>query len=59
MEIGKALKEAREMQNLSLEQVEEKTKIRRKYLQALENEQYDILPGQVYAKAFLKSFFFL
>jgi len=56
VEIGKALKEAREMQNLSLEQVEEKTKIRRKYLQALENEQYDILPGQVYAKAFLKSY---
>jgi cytoskeleton protein RodZ len=56
VDIGKALKEAREMQNISLEQVEEETKIRRKYLQALENEQYDILPGQVYAKAFLKSY---
>lgn len=56
MEIGKSLKEARTARKLSLEEVEEETKIRRKYLQALENEQYDVLPGQVYAKAFLKNY---
>lgn len=56
MEIGSSLKEAREARKLSLEEVEEETKIRRKYLQALENEQYDVLPGQVYAKAFLKNY---
>jgi cytoskeletal protein RodZ len=56
VEIGNSLKEAREARNLSLEEVEEETKIRRKYLQALENEQYDVLPGQVYAKAFLKNY---
>lgn len=56
MEIGNSLKEAREARKLSLEEVEEETKIRRKYLQALENEQYDVLPGQVYAKAFLKNY---
>jgi cytoskeleton protein RodZ len=56
MEIGKSLKEAREALKLSLEEVEEETKIRRKYLQALENEQYDVLPGKVYAKAFLKNY---
>ncbi|MDD4237169.1 MAG: DUF4115 domain-containing protein [Desulfotomaculaceae bacterium] len=56
MEIGNSLKEAREARKLSLEEVEEGTKIRRKYLQALENEQYDVLPGKVYAKAFLKNY---
>ncbi|TEB16616.1 Helix-turn-helix domain protein [Pelotomaculum sp. FP] len=56
MEIGNSLKEAREARKLSLEEVEEETKIRRKYLQALENEQYEVLPGQVYAKAFLKNY---
>ena len=56
MEIGKALKEAREARGLSLEAVEEETKIRRKYLQALEGEQFQILPGPIYAKAFLKNY---
>lgn len=56
MEIGSSLKAAREARKLSLEEVEEETKIRRKYLQALENEQYDVLPGQVYARAFLKNY---
>ena len=52
MEIGQELKAAREAMGLSLEEVEQATKIRRKYLQALENEQFDLLPGAVYAKAF-------
>lgn len=56
MEIGQKLKEARETLGLSLETVEHETKIRRKYLQALENEQFDLLPGEVYAKAFLKNY---
>jgi cytoskeletal protein RodZ len=56
MEIGQELKAAREAMGLSLEEVEQATKIRRKYLQALENEQFDLLPGAVYAKAFLKNY---
>jgi cytoskeletal protein RodZ len=56
MEIGRELKEAREALGLSLEAVEQETKIRRKYLQALEKEQFDLLPGEVYAKAFLKNY---
>ncbi len=56
MEIGKTLKEAREAMGLSLEAVEEETKIRRKYIQALEQEQFQILPGSIYAKAFLKNY---
>lgn len=56
MEIGKILKEAREARGLTLEAVEEETKIRRKYIQALEQEQFQILPGPIYAKAFLKNY---
>ena len=56
MEIGQELKAAREAMGLSPEEVEQATKIRRKYLQALENEQFDLLPGAVYAKAFLKNY---
>jgi len=56
MEIGKRLKEAREDRGLTLEAVEEETKIRRKYLRALEEEQFQVLPGPVYAKAFLKTY---
>ncbi|MCG9969725.1 DUF4115 domain-containing protein [Pelotomaculum terephthalicicum JT] len=56
MEIGKRLKEAREEKGLTLEAVEEETKIRRKYLRALEEEQFQVLPGPVYAKAFLKTY---
>jgi len=56
VEIGKTLKEAREAMGLSLEAVEEETKIRRKYIQALEQEQFQVLPGPIYAKAFLKNY---
>jgi len=56
VEIGKRLKEAREERGLTLEAVEEETKIRRKYLRALEEEQFQVLPGPVYAKAFLKTY---
>lgn len=56
MEIGEKLKKAREAKGLTLEAVEEETKIRRKYLQAMEEEQFQILPGPIYAKAFLKNY---
>ena len=56
MEIGDRLREARMAKNLTLEDVEAETKIRRKYILALEEEQFDILPGKVYAKAFLKTY---
>lgn len=39
-----------------MEQVEEETKVRTKYLEALENERYDILPGNVYALGFLSKY---
>jgi len=56
VEIGQKLKEARLNKGLTLQAVEDETKIRRKYLQALEEEQFQVLPGPVYAKAFLKTY---
>ena len=54
--IGAALKEERERQGLSLEDLEERTKIRTRYLRALENEDWDIIPGPAYVRAFLRTY---
>lgn len=57
MHIGSILKEARETQGWSLEEVAEKTKIRYKYIQALEDGSFEILPGgRVYAKGFIRNY---
>ncbi|KUK83694.1 MAG: hypothetical protein XD97_0119 [Pelotomaculum thermopropionicum] len=56
MDIGDRLKEARKASGLTLEAVEERTKIRRKYIKALEEERFEVLPGPIYAKAFLKNY---
>lgn len=39
-----------------MEDVEEQTKIRKRYLEALENEHFYILPGQVYVRGFIRSY---
>jgi transcriptional regulator with XRE-family HTH domain len=54
--LGQVLKEAREARGHSLDHAEEETKIRKKYLAALEEEQYHVLPGRVYTKAFLRTY---
>lgn len=41
---------------ISLEAAEENTKIRRKYLEAMENDNFDVLPGKVYVKGFIKNY---
>jgi hypothetical protein len=53
-EIGSSLRRARERLGLELPQVEEATRIRAKYLRALEDEHFDVLPGAAYAKGFLR-----
>ena len=41
---------------IDISEVEEQTKIRAKYLRAIENEEWDLLPGSVYAKSFLRTY---
>lgn len=55
-EIGSAIREQRERLGLSIEDVREKTLIRRKYLLAVEEGDDSAAPGQVYFKGFLKSY---
>src|SRR5207253_262178 len=55
-EIGNSLREARLRQHLEFPQVEQATKIRGKYLRALEEEQFDVLPSQTYVKGFLRTY---
>jgi transcriptional regulator with XRE-family HTH domain len=55
LEIGRTLQLAREKRGLSLQQVEEATKIRTRYLRDLENENFDVLPA-VYVLGSLKTY---
>jgi cytoskeletal protein RodZ len=52
-EIGSSLREARMRQGLDFEEMEERTKVRKKYLRHLEDERFDQLPGHTYTKGFL------
>ncbi|HWB56093.1 MAG TPA: RodZ domain-containing protein [Gaiellaceae bacterium] len=55
-EIGNSLREARLRQGLDFTRIEEETKIRGKYLRALEDEQFEALPGETYVKGFLRTY---
>jgi len=55
-EIGATLREARVRQDLDFPELEERTKIRPKYLRALENEQFEALPAPTYVRGFLRSY---
>jgi hypothetical protein len=55
-EIGNSLREARLRRGVDFAQAELTTKIRGKYLRALEDEQFDVLPAQTYVKGFLRTY---
>lgn len=55
-ELGLRLKNARAEKNISLEELQSTTKIQKRYLQAIEEGNLDILPGHFYARAFVKSY---
>jgi len=55
-EIGNSLREARMRQGLDYPQVELATKIRVKYIRALEEDQFAVLPAQTYVKGFLRTY---
>jgi cytoskeleton protein RodZ len=54
--IGETLREARMRQRLDIADVESRTKIRAKYLRALENEEFGMLPGPTFVKTFLRTY---
>jgi cytoskeletal protein RodZ len=54
--VGNNLREARGRRKLSLEEVEDATKIRGRYLLAIEDEDWDQLPSDTYARAFIRTY---
>jgi cytoskeleton protein RodZ len=54
--IGPVLEQARKERGLTLDDVEQATKIRKRYLAGLEREDYGVLPDAVYAQGFLKTY---
>ena len=55
-DFGSHLKHEREMRGISLEEIAASTKIQIQYLQALENNQFDELPGEIFVKGFIRSY---
>jgi hypothetical protein len=55
-DIGSSLREARMRARIDITEAEADTKIRGKYLRALENEEWDLLPGPTFVKSFLRTY---
>jgi cytoskeletal protein RodZ len=54
--IGEKLKSARERNNLTIEQVARETHVARRFLKALEDEDFEVFPGETYAMGFLRNY---
>jgi cytoskeleton protein RodZ len=54
--IGATLREARNRRKIDLSEVEAATKIRLRFLRAIENEEWDVLPGEIYTRAFIRTY---
>jgi cytoskeletal protein RodZ len=55
-EIGATLRDARIRQKVDMPDIEAETKIRVRYLRALENEEWDVLPGGAYTRSFIRTY---
>ncbi|MFC0215676.1 helix-turn-helix domain-containing protein [Paenibacillus chartarius] len=55
-ELGQLLRKARIEQKISLDELQEVTKIRKRYLEAIEEGNFKVLPGSFYVRAFIKSY---
>src|SRR5438128_5915048 len=55
-EIGSTLRETRIRKKIDITTVEDATKIRAKYLRAIENEEWNVIPGPTYVKTFLRTY---
>ncbi|SDC60964.1 protein RodZ, contains Xre-like HTH and DUF4115 domains [Terribacillus halophilus] len=56
MDIGAKLREARESKGMTLEDVQQRTKIQKRYLKAIEENNHSVMPGEFYTRAFIKEY---
>ena len=56
LRVGEVLSSARNKNKKEIEKIAEKLRIRSRYLEALENSEYDVFPGRIYALGFLKAY---
>ena len=54
--LGYVLAQARREREMTIEQVAAQTRVPIRYLHAIEDERFDIIPGRIYAKGFVKAF---
>jgi hypothetical protein len=54
--VGTILHQARDRRQIELSEVEAATRIRLRYLSAIENEEWDVLPGGVYTRSFIRTY---
>lgn len=54
--LGDLLRQERERQNLTIKDIEEGTSIRGLYLSSIEEGKYDVIPGEVFLKGFIKAY---
>ncbi|BBI34366.1 helix-turn-helix domain-containing protein [Cohnella abietis] len=55
-DLGALLRKAREQRGYTLDDIQEYTKIRKRYLEAIEAGEYKVLPGSFYVRAFVKTY---
>ncbi len=55
-DLGALLRKAREQRGYTLDDIQETTKIRKRYLEAIETGDYKVLPGSFYVRAFVKTY---
>ena len=54
--LGDRLREARTAKGFSLDDLQSITKIQKRYLSGIENEDYSMMPGAFYVRAFIKQY---
>lgn len=55
-ELGSLLKQNRKEKGMSLDELQQKTKIQKRYLEAIERGKFDVLPGDFYTRAFIRTY---
>ncbi|MGM8214538.1 helix-turn-helix domain-containing protein [Bacillaceae bacterium W0354] len=56
MQLGEKLKEAREEKNLTIDDIQQETKIQKRYLISIENNDWSKIPGIFYVRAFIREY---